>query len=185
MHRGSHPLSLHLLALQLKPSLLGLEHCSVRSSHPSYKFKSKWRDCLARDRNLLGRGVLTTPPFVRPCSRSVYRQALACRTICTQKYWGTYKPTYHGLDGKLCKTLTLCRILDPVLRTFHTIITWTIAHEFPIVSKCECVFWTIEIVIFCFLVAWGWCFFLTRTDRRLIFLKKLKHAWLLPPPCIF
>ncbi len=67
--------SLHLLALQLKPSLSGL-------SAPEHPLFTRFNPCDgdARDRNLIGRGVLITPSFVGEFSRcSIYYPALACR----------------------------------------------------------------------------------------------------------
>ncbi len=60
------PASLHLLALQLKSSWACpvRERRSVRPSHlPPFWFWSSWRGGDARDRCLIGRGVLITPPF--------------------------------------------------------------------------------------------------------------------------
>ncbi len=72
------PASLHLLAFQLKPRWACpiLERRSVRSSHthPPFWFESRWRDGDTRDRSLIGRGVLTTPPF-GPFCRTVDAQS--------------------------------------------------------------------------------------------------------------
>ncbi len=73
--RSPVPASLHLLALQLKPSLPGLR----APEHPLF---TRFNPCDgdARDRNLIGRGVLITSSFVGEFSRcSIYYPALACR----------------------------------------------------------------------------------------------------------
>ncbi len=70
--RSPVPASLQLLALQLKPSLSGLrapEHPLFTSSLLVFNPGD------ARDRNLIGRGVLITPPFVKPFSSSVGAQS--------------------------------------------------------------------------------------------------------------
>ncbi len=70
--RSPVPTWLHLLVLQLKPSLSGLrapEHLIFISPPPCW-FLSRRRDGDARYRSLVGRGVLITPPF-RPFCRSV------------------------------------------------------------------------------------------------------------------
>ncbi len=69
-HGPPVPASLHLLALQLKR-----EHRSIRFSHPPFWFKSRWCDGDARERSLIDRGVLITPPFVEPFCRSVGAQS--------------------------------------------------------------------------------------------------------------
>ncbi len=74
--RPPFPASPHLLALQLKPSLPGLRtpECPL----PFGLFESRWRDEDARDRSLIGRGVvLTTPPFVGTFCKSVDAQSTA------------------------------------------------------------------------------------------------------------
>ncbi len=55
--RSPVPASLRLLALQLKPSLSGL-----RAPEPPFVFNRGD----ARDKGLLGRGVLTTPSVIGP-----------------------------------------------------------------------------------------------------------------------
>ncbi len=84
--RSLVPASLHLEALQLKSSWACpvWERRSVRSSrtHPPFWFESRWRDGDARDRSLIGKGVLTTPefgPFCREGRCSIYYPALAYR----------------------------------------------------------------------------------------------------------
>ncbi len=64
------PASLHLLALQLMPSMPNL-----RAPQRHYWFKSRWRDGDARDRSLIGRGVLIVTPIFGPCCRSVGAQS--------------------------------------------------------------------------------------------------------------
>ncbi len=65
--RSPVPASLHLAALYVKPCLSGLrepEHPLFTPPLISILIHVKRRG--ARDKGLIGRGVLTTPPFVRP-----------------------------------------------------------------------------------------------------------------------
>ncbi len=56
-----------------QPKLVGLESAGASALHPPpYKFNPG-------DRNLTGRGVLTSPPFVGPLCRSVGAQSTAHR----------------------------------------------------------------------------------------------------------
>ncbi len=81
---------------------------------------------------MLGRGVLTTPPFVGPFCRSVgapvTTQAGHIESFSPEILGNINLPTIVLKPKEvpffgLYKALAVCRILDPVLRTFHTIIT--------------------------------------------------------------
>ncbi len=79
--RSPVPASLRLMALQV----LGLRasECPL-FTHPPCWFYSRWRDDGdARDRSLIGRCVLTAPPFVGPFCRSVGAQS----TTQPWRYW--------------------------------------------------------------------------------------------------
>ncbi len=68
------PAPLRLLALQFKPSLSDLRS----PEHPLFPFGLNPGDAMtgdARDRSLIGKGVLAIPPFVGPVCRSVGAQS--------------------------------------------------------------------------------------------------------------
>ncbi len=69
--RSPVPVSLHLLDLQLKPSLPNLRAPDC----PIFLFGLSPGD--ARDRSLIGRAALTKPPFVGPFCRPVGAQFTA------------------------------------------------------------------------------------------------------------
>ncbi len=68
-------MSLHLLALQLKPGLPGL----IAPERPlfTHTLPVGFHPVDARDRSLIGGVVLVTPPFVGPFCRSVGAQSTA------------------------------------------------------------------------------------------------------------
>ncbi len=93
--RSPVPVSMYLLALQLKPSLSGLRAPGrPLFTHPPFWFESRWRKEDAKDRSLIGRGVLTLPPFVGPFCSSVGDQS-------TAQSWHA-DPLIRGDGGKIC-----------------------------------------------------------------------------------
>ncbi len=117
--RSPVPASLHLLALQLKPSLPG-SGAPERPlfPHPPFRLESTWRDGDARGRNLIGIGVLITPPF-GPFSRSVNAQStiqpcrayplpLTSKELSPWRHRCSTNPHFHtdcnpGVKGSICQ----------------------------------------------------------------------------------
>ncbi len=73
--RSTVQASLHLLALQLKPSWPVRFESAVASALHLHTLPFYLNPGDARDRNLIGRGVLITLPFVEPLCRSVGAQS--------------------------------------------------------------------------------------------------------------
>ncbi len=80
------PVLLHLLALQLKPSLLVRFVSAGASALHIHTLPFGFDPGGARDRSWIGRGVLTTPPFVGPFCRPVGDQSTAQSTLAHRPF---------------------------------------------------------------------------------------------------